>query len=753
MHMSVPTLRRLLAALPLIAAAALPARAAAAPEPAPPITGVVVDSSGAPLANASVAIGALGRAVTTAADGTFSLRSVPAGTYHLDVSLLGYAPAHAEVTVPATGTVEALRVVLRATALSLQGLVVTGTPNAADPLRVTQSVTEVSGKRLDRNLGSTVAQTLAQEPGIDTRYNGPAAATPVIRGLSGDRVLVLQNGERAGDLSGAAPDHGLSIDPLAATRLEVVRGPASLLYGSGAVGGVVNVIENDIPTSVPARASGYVAAQGESVNPGGGATVEVTAPLGPSLALVARGGGRRVDDVRVGGGDVLDNTFLHNYHGDVGLGYVGERASVGAAYSGYGFNYGLPAPPGDAEAGTHIRGHRHQGKAQLLFPLANAGWISDLKLNGTAQWYAHDEVEASGDVATSFNLRTQTANLQGRTRFGGVNGAIGVSGLFREYVSTGEEALTPAANTANGGVFAFQEIPLGPSEERSPRLQLGVRYDRYHIQSKDGGATFGPGKTIDLNAFSGSAGLNVPLTPEVSVGASVARAFRAPTVEELFSNAFHAAAGTFDVGNPNLKPEINNGVEGVVRAQGRRVTADVSAYYNRISGYIVPFVNDSVDIDDEGETVRVGRAVYEQADANLRGVEARAELVVAPHFVVGGMGDYVRGTFVDGGNIPFMPPARLGGLVRWDDGKASAEASYRHAFAQNDVAENETATDSYDLLNLSLGYSRTLMGRVNNFTLRVDNVLDEKYRDATSRIKDFTFNPGRNVSLVYKLFF
>ncbi|HEV7588917.1 MAG TPA: TonB-dependent receptor plug domain-containing protein, partial [Longimicrobium sp.] len=281
--MSIPNPRRMLAMLPLILMAALPQRAAArAPDPAPPLTGVVTDSSGTPLPNATLALGSLGRSVTTAGDGTFTFRSLAPGTYHMDVSLLGYAPAHATVTVAASGDAAPVRIVLRSTPLALQGLVVTGTANAQDPLRVTQSITQVSGKALDRNLGSTVAQTLAQEPGIDTRYNGPAAATPVIRGLSGDRVLVLQNGQRTGDLSGAAPDHGLSIDPLAATRIEVVRGPASLLYGSGAVGGVVNVIDNDIPTSVPTHVDGYMALQGESVNPGGGGTAEVTLPLGPS---------------------------------------------------------------------------------------------------------------------------------------------------------------------------------------------------------------------------------------------------------------------------------------------------------------------------------------------------------------------------------------------------------------------------------------------------------------------------------------
>ncbi|HEX8903880.1 MAG TPA: TonB-dependent receptor, partial [Longimicrobiaceae bacterium] len=519
--------RALLGTLALSLGAAGAAHGAAFAHAPPPLTGVVTDSAGRPLSDATVAIGALSRATRTGPDGTFTFRSLPAGTYHLDVSLLGYAPEHATVTLPASGDAPAVRVTLRSTALALQGVVVTGTPNASDPLRVTQAVTQVSGKQLDRSLGSTVAQTLAREPGIDTRYNGPAAATPVIRGLSGDRVLVLQDGQRTGDLSGAAPDHGLSIDPLAATRLEVVRGPASLLYGSGAIGGVVNVIEEDIPTDVPSHLDGFVAAQGESVNPGGGGTAQLSVPLGGSVALLARGGGRRVDDVRVGGGSRLPNTFLHNYHGDVGLGYVGERLSGGVAGSGYVFNYGLPSPPADEEAGTHIRGHRWEGKGRVALPLAGLGWLSDLRLDGTAQWYAHDEVEPSGEVGTSFGLRTQTANLQGRTRFGTVNGALGVTGLFRQYESTGEEALTPAADTRNLGVFAFQEIPLGSNEETAPRLQLGGRWDTYRIVSKDGGEKFGPGRTIDLNAFSGSAGLSVPVTRGVSVSASVARAFRA----------------------------------------------------------------------------------------------------------------------------------------------------------------------------------------------------------------------------------
>src|SRR5690606_27363955 len=178
------------------------------------------------------------------------------GAYHLDVSLIGYAPGHAEIDVPEDGDEIFVRIRLDASPLALEGVLVTGTPGASDPLTVAQSSTQLSGREFDRRVGATVASMLDQEPGISSRYSGPAAATPVIRGLTGERVVMLENGQRTGDLSGSAADHALSVDPLSATRIEVVRGPASLLYGSGAIGGVVNVIGTDIATTVPSRFEG-----------------------------------------------------------------------------------------------------------------------------------------------------------------------------------------------------------------------------------------------------------------------------------------------------------------------------------------------------------------------------------------------------------------------------------------------------------------------------------------------------------------
>jgi iron complex outermembrane recepter protein len=729
----------------------------------PPVVGVVRDAAGTPLANVQVIVPQLNRVTTTGADGAFTLRSLPAGTYHLTTLLIGYAPGHADVTVPETGTTPVnVTIEMRPSAIQLSPVQVTATPIATDPRSVVQATTELSGLALSRNLGSTIAQTLAAEPGVAMRYAGPAANTPVIRGLSGERVLVLEDGQRTADLSATSSDHALSVDPLAAQRIEVVRGPASLLYGNNALGGVVNVISNDIPSSIPTHVEGYLGGQAESVTPGGALSASFTVPVSQSLALVARGGGRHVDDLRVGGGDKLPNTFYRNTYGVGGFGYTGGRLNGGLVYRGYKFDYGLPTPAGDPEAGVHIDGHRHElsGRGDLSL---GQGPLGSVRVNGTAQWYTHDEIESSGAVGTSFNLKTQTADATGRTQFGAVTGAVGLSGIFKQYQATGEEALTPAANSRSGGVFVYQDIPLrhvADADVLVPRLQVGARYDLFRITSETGDPKFGPGRSLDFNNGSGSVGVSLPLGGAATVAVSAARAFRAPTVEELFSNAFHAAVGTFDRGNANLRAETNQGLDGVLRLQSPRVNGQFAGFYNRIDNFITPDIVKDTTITTEDGDITVPLNQFTQANAMLRGVEGRLEAEVVRHLVLGAMGDMVRGDFRDGGPLPFMPAARIGGLARWDNGRISAGGEVRHAFKQDRVPTASTPDDpsatpapAYTLLNLTAGINLVAGGRTNAITLRVDNVLDENYFDATSRIKNFALNPGRNVALVYKVLF
>ncbi len=754
---------RMCFAFTAIAMIASPGPAHAMPSaPTPAIRGTVKDSSGAPLANVQVIVTVLGRVSRTDAGGRFSFVGLPAGTYHLRALLIGHAPGHADVIIPASGSDVNVTMTMMETPLRLSSVQVTATPIASDPRDVAQSTTELSGQALTRQLGATIAQTLSAEPGMSVRFNGPAATAPIIRGLQGDRILVLQDGDRTADLSSAAPDHGVSIDPLTAERIEVVRGPASLLYGNAALGGVVNVISNDIPSSIPTRVDGYVAGQSESATPGVAAAAGVNVPMGQHLSLVLRGGGRTANDLRQGGGDKLANTSYKNYYGNAGLGFGSDNANGGAVFREYHFNYGLPSAAGER---SRIEGHRHEVVARSDFTFG-APFVNSLRASATGQWYQHSEVdEETGNVNTSFDLKTQTMDLLARTRAGKVGGAFGASGIVKEYAATGDEALTPAANSNGAGVFVYEDLPLGDistdPDARVAHLQVGARYDLYHIDSKAGVAKFGPARSLNFNSASGSIGITVPVGAGFSLGASAARSFRAPTVEELFSNAFHTAARTFDVGNPNLKAETNQGVDGVLRLERPKVNGQVAAFYNSINNYITPNIVSDTTIDgDDGSPTTVPLNRFSQADATLRGVEGKVEVQVAPHVVVGGMGDMTRGRLKSGEPLPYMPAARLGGLARWDNGLLSMDGEFRHAFAQDRVPASVTegdpsaiATESYNLLNVSMGLNLPVADRLNTLTLRVDNLFDEKYVDATSRLKSFAFNPGRNFSLVYKVLF
>ncbi|HEY0779183.1 MAG TPA: TonB-dependent receptor [Gemmatirosa sp.] len=759
---------------------------------APPVVGVVRDSAGQPLANVQVVIATLNRGTTTDDRGTFEFRGLAAGRYHIDALLIGYRRADVDVVVPTSGPDVQVAISMRRTALQLQNVVVTATPVGADPLRLTQSTVSLSGKELARNLGSSVAQTLSNEPGMAMRFNGPAANVPVIRGLSGERILVLQDGNRAGDLSSAAADHGLSIDPLVSNRIEVVRGPASLLYGTNALGGVVNVISNDIPTDVPRRTDGFVSTNVESVNPGGALAAGVTAPISTAFVANVRGSFRSTSDLFQGGGARLDNSYNRNQNGLAALGYVGDKIHAGLAYSTYDFDYGLPFAPGDDP--SHIQGQRQEvkGRADLSFenPI-----VDQLRVDGTAQWYHHSEIESNGAVGTRFGLRTQTLNATARTHVGPLDGAVGLQGLLRQYTATGEEALTPAANTVNGGVFVYQELPLTGVRDTSVgaahgndehaqgiRLQFGARADAFQLKTLDSEIPkFGTSRSRSFDNFSGSLGLSFPLAERTTFGVSAARSFRAPSVEELYSNAFHAAVGTYDVGDPNLKAETDQGFDGVFRTQRGRVDAQLSGYYNRIDNYITPNVVGSVDATTGQTATGAGTVplnVYEQRNARLYGAEGRIEVEAAPHVVLGTTGDLVRGNFTQGieSALPYLPPARLGANARFDDSKYSFSAEVRHAFAQTRTSQPSCATGpilgptgsgntqdgtpcldipsgAYTLVNLSAGITLSRGPMLHTLTLRADNLLDERYIDATSRIKYFAYNPGRNIALVYRVQF
>lgn len=721
--------------------------AAQGSRPSAALTGTVTDAAGMPLAHARVTLATLGRSATTDVAGRFAFRTLPHGTYSAHAAQMGYAPAVREVVVGAAGT--EVRFVLEPTPLTLEEVQVTATPAAADARAVAQATTQLSGKALERNMAGTVAQTLAGQPGIRVRYNGPAAAVPIMRGLSGDRILILQDGQRSADLAGSAVDHTVTIDPLTAQRIEVVRGPATLLYGNNALGGVVNVISGDIPTSVPGKVGGVAVAQSESAFPGGGGSFRVTAPVGERWAVTARAGGRTAGDVRIGDdpalGGRLGNTDSRSWTGAAGVGYMGGLLTAGSSVRAYGFGYGLPVPPG-AEP-VRLRGERLEGsgRAQVEFPSA---LFPSLRAEGTLQDYTHDETGPGGAVQMAFGLRTQTVNAL--LRQGAIGpfseGAWGLSGLTKQYASTGPAALTPAADSRAWGAFGYQELALRTG---GPALQMGGRYDHYEISSKDSGK-FGPGVNRTFRALSGSLGLRLPLSRVFSVSGSLSRSFRAPTVEELFSGALHAGTGSVEYGTPTLSAEHGTGLDGVVRLRTPRWNGQFVAYRNQIRNYVHLLAQPDTLVN--GSPVNVFR--YGQTDATLQGVEGFVEWAARPDLAVGLSGDLLHARQRDGTALSFMPPPRFGGFARWDDGSWSLGADVHHEMRQDRVGSaDESRTPAHRVLRMDAGFRVTRGGVVHSLTLRGENLADELHREATSRIKDFAPGPGRNLAFVYRVLF
>jgi iron complex outermembrane recepter protein len=710
------------------------------------ISGVVRDPSGRPLAHARLVALPVGRQAESGRDGRFELRQLAAGEYRLEATLIGYAPAVQTVSLGA-GEVRAVELHLAATPLTLAGLQVTASTGARLPNAVAQATTQLAGRALDRELGGSLAQTLRNQPGIAVRSMGPGAAMPVIRGLTGDRVLVLQDGQRTADLAGSADDHGVTIDPLSAQRVEVVRGPATLLYGNNALGGVINVISGDVAGGVP-RAELAVAAQTESAFPGGALSVRGAAPLGDAWSVTARAGVRHAGDMRIAAdprlGTRLANTHAHSRNGGITLARAAPAWSGAVSVRAYDFGYGLPTPEG-AEAIT-LEGSRAElaGRAELAL---RHRVLPAARIDFTLQDYAHDELDDAGDLAQRFALRTGSLNvLLQQSALGPLReGALGASLLVKQYTATGPDALTPPALARAIGVFGFQELPLGGGLA----LQFGARFDRYAMESRTD-PKFGDGASRTFDAVSGSAGVRVPLAAGVSAGLTAARSFRAPTVEELFSAAPHAGTGSVELGDATLRAERGRSLEAVLHAGGARVNAQFAAYVNRVDDMVqLAFVRDTTIGD---ATLPV--FTWAQAPATLRGVEAAVETAVHRHVALGVRGDWLRAQQRDGTPLSFMPPPRLGLSLRWDDNRFSLGGEAHHDFPQRRTGDAaEAPTDAHTILRIDAGVRARLAGRPQSVSLRIDNLTNALYHEATSRTKDFAPAAGRNIAILYRAWF
>jgi iron complex outermembrane recepter protein len=680
--------------------------------------------------------------------GEFHLTDLPTGRVTILFERLGYRRVVRELDLGPGQTVE-LRIEMHTSAIELPGIVVTGMTRAGLGDQTVRPASVLSGQELARRMDVTLAATRCNEPGLSGDVDGARHGRPVIRGLGGDRVLMLEDGARVGDLSSASSDHALSVEPLNAERIEVVRGPAALLYGSNAIGGVINVIRDEIPTTVPDRANGTVSLQGQSVNDAlaGGASLHTAA--GP-LALSGSGSYRNAGDLSTPAG-TLENTDLRTYSLAAGASRVTPRGHLGAAYRYYDNDYGVPGGfVGSHPEGVRIEMRRHSihGQAQLHRPV---GPFSSIEADGKYTNYHHRELEDEGIIGTEYGLLSAAGEVTARHGELGrlTSGALGARIDWEDFAAGGSTQ-TPPSRSWTAAIYALEELGLGPI-----RLQAGGRLDWHRIEPLETTTArdIGEVRTRTFASIAASIGALYSLREGLSIGASLARAYRTPDTNELFSQGPHLAAYSYEVGNPDLDAEVGVGVDVFLRARQDRFNAEVAAFRNMLRNYIY--------YRDTGATSPTGLPVYQAsgADALLQGFELSATAEPLRNFVLSGTLSHVRGSFTDSDEpLPMIPPVNGQLSARYERARFFVGAGVRAAAEQERIAEFEMETPGYSVLDVEGGVRWLAFGRMHSVTARVENVTDAVVYDHLSRIRDRETDrraagPSRGASVVYRVVF
>jgi len=645
-------------------------------------------------------------------------------------------------------------------------IVVTGVRRRAGDALAGLSV--LDSEELAKELRPSLGETLARQPGVSASSFGPTASRPILRGLSGDRIRVLTDGIGSFDVSASSPDHAVAINPLTAERIEVLRGPAALVYGSSAIGGVVNVIDRRIPRSEPKDGydiNGLVeygsAAEERSAN------LSIDGEVATHFIIHADGNWSKSDDLRTGGhlltkelreeataspfpeiqelADLkgeLPNTAAKSWELAGGLAYVDGPLNVGVSVTRHDALYGVPIrfsldPDIEAEAPTiDVKQTRYDARAE--FPLS--GFFSAVHLRGGYAEYRHNEIEDTGEIASTF----RTSGGEGRAELvqanqNGWGGTSGVQYFKRKVGIDGEEKFLPDSRQSQAGLFTMQSLVSGPW-----RFDGGARIEFSKLDA-DADADLGtPELSRDFTTVSGSLGAAYDLSPDWRAGLTLSRSARAPSIDELFANGPHAGTQAFEVGEPNLDPEKSLGIEASIRKHRGPVKVTATAYFNRFSNFIFQAPTGEIEDDLPVYQYRQGKAKYYGFE-----LETNVELgdALGIHWDGDFIADYVHANVGDFGPAPQIPPFRLLGGVSANGGPVEGRLEVEHAFRQNRNAPLETETDGYTLVNTSVDWHPFEDRPGIMLGIAANNIFDVVARRHSSLLKDYAPLAGRDIRI------
>jgi iron complex outermembrane receptor protein len=668
-----------------------------------------------------------------------------------------------------------------------QAIVVTGVRRAAGD--VLGGVSVVDKEQLMHDARPSIGETLQSQPGVTASSFGPTASRPILRGLQGERVRVLVDGIGSLDLSSSDPDHAVPINPLTAERIEVLRGPSALLFGSSAIGGVVNVIDRRIPRNVPARAVAVdaLANYSSAANERSG-NLSVDVPFGGHFVAHADGAYSKFDDLHVGGHllspDLREQALaspdpdvraladlknkLPNTRGRLadlagGIAYVDGDLNVGLSVTHHTFRYGVPIrfsldPAVEAEEPTLV-GRQTRADARVNVPLGD-GLFRLFEFRGGIGRYHHDELEETGEIGSSFRTRAgeMRADVVQNER-GGWGGTSGLQFYRQRVFLSGEEKYLPDSTNRQLGFFTLQSLVLG-----KVRLEGGARVEFARLHSDEDEVIAEHGEEVGADTeigvlsisrsftpLSGSLGANYEFAGDWRAGLSLSHSERAPSIDELFSQGPHGGSQQFLIGNPDLKKEISNGVELSVHRTTGPLHVQGSVYYSRFKNFI--YLAPTTGTDPDGLPIydyRQGRANYygfelggDAKFGKALGIEWGGEIVA----------DAVRATIKNFGPAPQIPPLRVLGALTGARGQVDGRLEVERVSAQHRTAPNETHTAGYTLVNASLDYHPFAAKPELTLSLQGNNLFDVVARRHTSFLKDYAPLAGRDIRLSARVSF
>ncbi|MDP2236066.1 MAG: TonB-dependent receptor [Bacteroidales bacterium] len=688
---------------------------------------------------------------TTDASGHYILTNLPLGEHTIIAVSMGYSPVEVNFTAIGKKTLE-LDLILTSTGINLDEIVLTASPTASGFRYQPDAV--LLGEQLQKKGEVSFGEMLNGQPGVAMRSFGSAPARPVIRGLDGDRILILENGERMGDISETSADHAISMDPLVANRVEVVRGPASLLYGSSALGGVINLMTSDIPDDAPNGTNGVLSMQGATMNNMGAGFAKISHGNGVH-AGTARFSFRQAGNITTPEGE-LPGTSLRNYNGAAGWGFNKEKSNGGLTFSLFNQQFEIPESIENPDERVEIRANRQS--LQGRFGKEYESFFDKAQLRFNITRFEQDEVEietlSTGADEESVELTygqyalNSTLTVQHKARRIFDRGAIGASLQAKILDVDGADVYTPGEQRLTAGVFTFQEIPLS----NIMRLQFGVRFDIQNVKARRNTVFTDINLSRTSVNYSGSIGLNHRPLPGFEIGGQFARSHRNPSIEELFANGPHLGAGTYEIGNTNLKDEIGNGGDFFIRYNRNATTIELASFVNFFRNFIIFQPTGEIEPTSGYPIFR-----YEGDEAMLLGGEIMFNTSITEKLELTSTLDYVNGRRTVNGKsnefLPMIPPFRFSVELEYDYTFGWLGTKMQAVAKQDKVAPDEDMTNGYMLLSFTAGFRLNKGGR-HVLILRLDNALNENYRDHLSRIEDRGFPmPGRNLNVSYRWFF